>query len=146
MAEIIIIMKIIVKPLTLIQNNTGNAHINKARQVNQKANAGLHGSIFEIATRVIGIVILNKNIPIIHKNALLKPNNKKGIDNTSTPTEILIHPNLSAKNHHIHFHKTIAVISIINRLKSVFQGKEILNPTNDLIATENKTNINIIPK
>ena len=146
MAEIIIIMKIIVKPLTLIQNNTGNAPINNARHVNQKANAGLHGNILEIATRVIGIVILNKNIQIIHKIALSKPSNKKGMDNTNAPTEILIQPNLSAKNHQIHFHKTIAVISIINRLKSVFQGKEILNPTNDLIATENKTNINIMSK
>ncbi len=128
-----------VKLVTLIQYKTGNHPSNKAKTVSQKANAGLHGNILEIATKVIGIVILNKNIQIIHKNALLKPNNKKGIDKTNAQTEILIQPNLSAKNHQIHFHKTIAVISIISKLKSLFHGKEILNPTNDLIATENKT-------
>jgi len=37
----------------------------KARQVNPNENPGYPGRVLEIATRVIGIVILKKKIPII---------------------------------------------------------------------------------
>lgn len=43
--------------------NTGYAPVSRARQVNPKAKPGLPGRIFDNATSVTGIVILNRNRP-----------------------------------------------------------------------------------
>lgn len=81
----------------IVKLNVGNAPIIKAKHVIPNAKPGRPGNIFEIATKVIGIVILNKNIPIIAISGLFAPKTRKGIDKANAPTPILIQPNLSAK-------------------------------------------------
>ena len=48
-------------------NNDGKARINKAKHKSPKANPHLFGIALIKAIKAIGIVILNKNIPIIPK-------------------------------------------------------------------------------
>jgi beta-N-acetylglucosaminidase len=50
-----------------IHSNDGKAQINNAKHKSQKANHHLFGIALIKAIKAIGIVILNKNIPIIPK-------------------------------------------------------------------------------
>ena len=54
-------------PTKFTPNNDGKAPINNAKHKSQKANHHLFGIALIKAINAIGIVILNRNIPIIPK-------------------------------------------------------------------------------
>lgn len=102
-------------------NNDGNAQTNNAKHKSPKANHHLFGIALIKAINAIGIVMLNKNIPIIPKTIDWLPNNKHGNDNNNDITQTFFHPNLSANTHHKAFHKTIAIVNIISKVQT-FHG------------------------
>ena len=73
------------------------------------------------AMRAIGIVMLNKNIPIIPQTIDWLPNNKHGNDNNNDITHTFFHPNLSANTPHRAFHSTIQIVNIITSVQT-FRG------------------------
>lgn len=105
----------------LIHNNDGNAQINNAIHKSPNANPHLFGIALIKAIRAIGIVILNKNIPIIPKTIDWLPNNKHGKDRSNEITQTLFQPNLSAKTHHKAFPSTIQIVNIITNVQT-FHG------------------------
>jgi hypothetical protein len=118
----------------------------KARHVSPNAKAGLPGNVLDIATKVIGIVILKRNMPIIAIYGILAPKTSRGRDKISAPTAILIRPNLSARNPQIPLPKTIATVNRIRRLTSVFQGNIMVDQTSERIIIDKKINHIIKPK
>ena len=125
---------------------TGKAPTIKAKQVNPKAKPGRPGNIFEIVTSVIGIVILNKNIPKIANSGVFAPKTIKGIDKTRAPTPTQIQPNLSAKIPPSPLPNTIANVRTKAKSKFIFQGKETNDPTRDRIVMDKNTNSKIRAK
>lgn len=101
----------------------------KKPQVNPKARPGLPGKRFEIATKVIGIVKLNKNMPKIPKTGLFIPNINKGIDNKRVVTTVFCQPKRSAMIPPKALPQAIPTVN--NRINNgeVFQGKTKKLPT-----------------
>jgi hypothetical protein len=145
-------IKIIAKIISGLLNNdfkpikTGNAPKIKARQVKPKAKAVLPGNIFEIATKVTGMVILNKNIPVMARYGLFEPNARKGIDKNKAPTATLTQPNLSAKIPPSPLPNTTAIVKVMSKLMSDFHGKTMARPISDLIAIDENTKSKITSK
>ena len=108
-------------PAKFTPNNDGKAPINNAKHKSPKANHHLFGIALIKAIKAIGIVILNKNIPIIPKTIDWLPNSRHGNDNNNDITQTFFHPNLSANTHHKAFHKTIAIVNIITNVQT-FHG------------------------
>ena len=63
------------------------------------------------------IVILNKNVQIIHNEIICSQNNRHGIDSNNESIHIRIHQNLSARYHHIDLPKTMLKVNIINNVQ-----------------------------
>ena len=124
---------------------TGKAPNIKAVEARPKANAGRPGKTFEIATSVIGMVTLNKNIPNIATAGTVAPNANSGIDATSEPMPMRIQPNRSAMTPPRPLPKTIAAVSTKSKAISDFHGKTIIAPTNDLTAIEVRMRSNAAP-
>lgn len=148
MLEINIMLEIPIKVLKIIwkPKSMGKIPRPKARHVSPKAKAGLPGKVLDIATKVIGMVILKRNIPIIAIYGILAPKTRSGIDKISAPTAILIRPNLSARNPQMPLPKTIATVKRIRRFTSVFHGNDIVDQTSERIVIDRKINHIIKPK
>jgi hypothetical protein len=73
------------------------------------------------AMRAIGIVILNKNIPIIHAIIDCPPNSRHGNESSNEITQTFFRPNLSAKTHHRAFPSTMQRVNIITNVQT-FHG------------------------
>ena len=115
------INKVFVISAKFTPNNDGKAQISNAKHKSPKANPHLFGITLIKAIRAIGIVTLNKNIPIIPKTMDWLPNNKHGKDNSNEMTQTLFQPNLSAKTHHKAFPSTIQIVNIITNVQT-FHG------------------------
>ena len=122
--------------ILLIPIKEGIAPIIKAKHVKPKENPGRPGKILERATSVTGIVMLNRNIPMIPSIGLLNPKINNGIESINVNVTVRIHPNLSAIIPPIPFPNKIAKVKRINKLISVFQGNTIKKPIRDLIAID----------
>ena len=112
------INKVFVISAKFTPNNDGKAQISNAKHKSPKANPHLFGIALIKAIKAIGIVILNKNIPIIPKTIDWLPNNKHGNYSNNEITQTFFHPNLSAKTHHKLFHETTAVVKINNNVQT----------------------------
>ena len=120
--------------------NIGKAPHIKAKVVSPKENPGLPGKTSEIATKVIGMVILNKNIPKIPRKGLPAHRDRSNEEMTKEETPTFIHPNLSANNPPRLFPKKTPKVKKTMSKKFDFQGKTMTDPTKARIATESNKN------
>ena len=72
---------------------------------------GFLGLSWYIQTNAIGIVILNKKIPINQKAGICSPNKRKGNDKINDQIQIFIHQYLSAIIHQNAFQSVIAKVN-----------------------------------
>ena len=72
--------------------NVGNAPINIAKVVSPNDKPGLPCNKLDIATRLTGMVRLNKKSPVIPTTANCVPKNNRSADNAKPLTVILIQP------------------------------------------------------
>lgn len=110
----------------------GRTPIINASVVKPNEKPGLPGSVFEIATKVIGIVKLRRNIPSIAASGIAAPNASSGADIKRDMTPTFCHPHLSPIIPPKAFPKTIPEVSVTNRKMSDFQGKTTTEPITDL--------------
>jgi len=114
----------------------GSAPIIKAKQFNPNEKPGLPGNIFDIATRVTGIIILNKNNPTIARYEIFDSNEMRNDDINRDMIETLIHPYLSAKIPPKLFPRNTPRVRIISKVGSDFQGRTKASPIIDLMAID----------
>ena len=110
----------------------GITPIINASVVKPNEKPGLPGSLFEIATKVIGIVKLKRNIPSIAASGIAAPNVSSGADIKRDMTPTFCHPYLSPIIPPKAFPKTMPEVSVTNRKMSDFQGKTTTEPITDL--------------
>ena len=122
----------------LRETYVGITPIIKARVVRPKEKPGLPGNILEIATKVIGMVMLNKNIPVIERKGTLLPKASKGAEIINEATAVLVHPNLSPRIPPNALPKKTAQVKITNKIQFDFQGNSTTVPMKDLAATTKK--------
>jgi hypothetical protein len=115
----------------------GSAPIIKARQFNPNENPGLPGNIFDIATKVTGITILNKNNPTIARYGIFGSKDIRKEEINRAITETLIHPYLSAIIPPKHFPRNTPIVRITSKVKSYFHGRTKASPIRDRIAIDN---------
>ena len=134
-----IIQEIFKMPFRLV--NTGNAPAISDRVVSPKEKPGFPCKVLEIATRVIGIVILNRKIPKIPNKGLLLPKARSKEDKIKEVTPTFIQPNLSANIPPSAFPKNTPEVNKISNKKFVLNGKTITKPIKARIATDKRSNI-----
>jgi hypothetical protein len=93
----------------------GRTPLINASVVKPKEKPGLPGSVFEIATKVIGIVKLKRNIPTIAESGIAAPNASSGADIKRDMTPTFCHPYLSPIIPPKAFPKTIPEVSVPNQ-------------------------------
>lgn len=126
----------------------GRPPTSKASDAKPKAKADLPGKMLEITTKVIGIVILKRNIPIIARCGISGAKTRSGMENSKDKIAVLIKPNRSANTPPKDFPRKTAETKAIAKFIFSFQGKTIVKPTKALTAIEikikNKTNSKVL--
>ncbi|MEI6579653.1 MAG: hypothetical protein WCN92_09355 [Eubacteriales bacterium] len=78
-----------------LKKKVGTLPVSNAMVVRPKLSPGLNGSFEAITQSVIGIVMLNKTIPISENTAMLLPVIKRGMERVKAKTPTVFAPNLS---------------------------------------------------
>jgi hypothetical protein len=94
--------------------------------------------MFEITTRVIGIVILKRKIQRIHKKGFSAQNASKKAESNNEIIPTFSKPNLSAKIQPNDFPKITPRVKIKPSKKPIFQGNTTIKPIKERIKIDNK--------
>jgi hypothetical protein len=100
--------------------------------------------VFEITTRVIGIVILKRKIPKIHNKGFSAQNESKKAETAKEIIQTFSKPNLSAKIQPNDFQKITQRVKIKPSKNHIFQGNTTIKPMKERISIENKMKKQII--